>query len=93
MSRSITVPIFIPLTQNAQFLHTSTSLYHLCNKSPTEESEQRITTTTEEIEESDDRPWKKKSQFKPAPGKSEALKEFISELESYLFYPHNARKV
>ena len=35
----------------------------------------------------------KKSQFKPAPGKSEPLEEFISEVESYLFNPHNARKV
>ena len=76
--------------------------YHLCKESTeeslkkesTEESEQRITTTIEEIEESDDGPWKKKkSQFKPAPGKSELLEEFISEVESYLFNPHNARKV
>ena len=67
--------------------------YHTCKESTTEESEKIITTTIEEIEESDDGLWKKKSQFKPAPGKSEALVEFISELESYLFNPHNARKV
>lgn len=33
------------------------------------------------------------SEFKPTPGKSEALEEFITELELYLFDPSNMRKV
>ena len=41
--------------------------YHIRKESTTKESEKRITTTIEEVEESDDGLWKKKSQFKPAP--------------------------
>ena len=39
------------------------------------------------------KPWDKTSTFSPTLGKSEALKEFISELEKYLFDPKNIRRV
>ena len=41
----------------------------------------------EQYDYDDNKPWTKKSEFNPTSGRSEALEEFISELENYLFNP------
>ena len=39
------------------------------------------------------KPWVKRSNFRPAPGKNEALEEILFEVESCIFNPSNTRRV